>query len=399
MTKADHTNEIEEHKPLRRTTRSNKTSQFDGDITNTKVEEGADDEYGFLDYQNVPRIRLGRFEFNTWYGNSALFKEPTPNKTNKTFQTKLAFRDNAIDVNVSPTKKSISSAVVAELNDHLIEFENKKPWIDLLYVCPFCFKFTNIKVEWEHHMNYCKFRTHLPGKVMYNDGKLIVRKVRGVDYKLFCQCMSLMAKFFLDNKSIFYDLDYFDFYVAYQVLDRVEVPMGFYSRELLSWESNNLSCICVMPCYQKRGLGTKLIDFSYKLSEYEQQISGPERPLSPLGKLTYLRYWCRCLSLSFVYGCLSTKTKVTLQMISETIGFRNEDILMALSFLGVLYHNNKKNPNMDYYLERYKYCDNYIFLQDEHYKVYIDKLKIKKWIIENRVTNNSILNDDCFVFY
>lgn len=383
---------------LRRSTRHTRSNSHDDGTKKKKIEEPVPNEYGFLDYQNVARIRLGRYEFNTWYGNSALFKEPVPNKINKKLTTKLLFKETITDVNLSPSKNS-SSTIMLLLNNPSIEIEDKKPWIDVLYVCPFCFKFTDKKIEWEQHLNCCRFRNNLPGKVMYNDGQLIIRKVKGRDHELFCQCMCLMAKFFLDNKSIFYDLDYFDFYVAYQILDRIEVPMGFYSRELLSWESNNLSCICVLPCYQKRGLGTKLIDFSYNLSKYEQQISGPERPFSPLGKLTYLRYWCRCLSLSFVYGSLSTKKYVTLQSISETIGFRIEDILLTLSFLGVLYTNNKKNIKMDYYLEKYKYSDHFVYIQDDNYRVFIDKIKIKKWIIENKVSNSKILEPNCFIFY
>ena len=384
-------------KPVRRTLRRKSTNLETTKTGGTKAGETGDDEYGFLDYQNVAKLRLGRYEFNTWYGNSALFTKPVQNRATNKLNTKLAFKENPQNVQPSPTKKS--TKFVAEINPCFFEIRDKEPWIDTLFVCPFCFKYTDIQMEWEHHMNCCKFKFNLPGKVMYNDGQLIVRKVKGVDQKLFCQCMCLMAKFFLDNKSVFYDLDYFDFYIAYQLLDRQEVPMGFYSRELLSWEANNLSCICVLPCYQNRRLGTKLIDFSYKLSHYEQQISGPERPFSPLGKLTYLSYWCRSLALSFVYGSLSTKKYMTLQLISETTGFRTEDILFAFSFLNVLFDNGMKNAKMDYYLEKYKYSDHYIFVQDEKYRVYIDKLKIKKWIMENKISNSTIMDPNCFVFY
>lgn len=383
------------NKPLHSVSRHMSSRPRTDSAVNMRVKKTCDDEYGSLNYQNVAKLRLGRFEFNTWYGNSALFTKPMHNKADNTIGTKLAFKDNNTNVKLLHTPKPFTG----DSSIKVFEVKDKQPWLDVLYVCPYCFKFTDIQNEWEHHLNCCKFKSNLPGKVMYNDGALVIRKVKGVDHRLFCQCMSLMAKFFLDNKSIFYDLDYFDFYVAYQLLDRHEVPMGFYSRELLSWESNNLSCICVLPCYQNRGLGTKLIDFSYKLSQYEQQISGPERPFSPLGKFTYLRYWCRCLALSFVYGSLSTRHHVTLQMISETIGFRVEDILFALSFLDALYDNGMKNAKMDYYLEKYKYSDHYVFVHDEKYKVYIDKIKIKKWIIENKIPNSTILNPNCFVFY
>jgi histone acetyltransferase SAS2 len=365
------------------------------------TEETNKDEYGFLDYRNVARIRLGKYEFDTWYGNSTFFKEPRLNKTDDHFYTELEFKENNLSalIQLSPSKSSKISSAVSGSKQYKVDPARKQPWLDVLYVCPYCFKFTDIKLEWEQHLNCCTFKSRLPGKVMYNDGETIIRKVKGANHKLFSQCMCLMAKFYLDNKSVFYHLDYFDFYVAYQLLDRHEVPMGFYSRELLSWDSNNLSCICVLPCYQKRHLGTKLIDFSYQLSKYEQQISGPEHPLSALGRITYLKYWCKSIALNFTYGELSTKSHVTLQMISEKTGFRVDDILQSLSTLRVLYENGKKTPDMDYYLERYKYSDHYVFISDDEFRVYIDKSKIKKWIIDNKVGNKTELDRDCFVFY
>lgn len=387
-------------KPLRRSSR-NKIPDESSVTNNKPVSENGDDEYGFLDYRNVSRIRLGKYEFDAWYGNSALFKEPVVSKNDNKMRTGLAFKENNFEQSVTMplTKKVSDTNLPTKTNTYAIDSEHQKPWIDILYVCPYCFKFTDEETEWEQHTNCCAFRTKLPGKVMYNDGELVVRKVKGIHHKLFCQCMCLMAKFFLDNKSMFYHLDYFDFYVAYQTLDKYEVPMGFYSRELLSWESNNLSCICVLPCYQKRHLGTKLIDFSYSLSKYEQQVSGPENPLSPLGKMTYLKYWCRTIALNFVYGELSTKKHVTLQMISESTFFRTEDILLSLSFLNVIYDNQMKDPQMDYYLDEYKHSDHFVFIEDGNYKVCIDKHGIKKWIVESKIPNNSILDKNCYIFY
>ncbi|GMM45272.1 histone acetyltransferase [Pichia kluyveri] len=379
---------------LRRSTRNVSSSVSPVKEAKSEIEGNSEEEYGFIDYKNVKTIRLGRYQFNTWYGNSALFKEPYHDKITNTMCTELEFKT----VDLEPLETVVNDSI-RNSQKYEVDSENKNPWLETLYFCPYCFKFTDVQLEWEQHINYCKSKNKLPGKVMYNDGETVIRKVKGVNHKLFCQCMCLIAKFFLDNKSIFYHLEYFDFYVIYQHLDRHEVPMGFYSRELLSWDSNNLSCICVMPCYQKRRLGTKLIDFSYNLTKYEQQISGPEHPLSELGKITYLNYWCRTIAILFVYGELSAKKYVTLQMISEATGFRIDDIFLALSTLKVLYHNGKKNPDMDYYLERYKYSDHYVFVKDENYNVYIDKTKLKKWIIDNKVENKMILDKNCFVFY
>lgn len=346
----------------------------------------AEYNYGSLDFRNVSHVKLGRFEFNTWFGNSALFVS----------------LDNG-ESHVLACKNSDLNGVRPGRTPH--KLTDTSPWLDRLHVCPYCFKYTDIEQEMNVHVSHCPFIENLPGKVMYVDKEtnFVVRKVRGMKYPLFCQNMCLLAKFFLDNKSVFYYLNQYDFYVAYETLDGVETPMGFYSRELTSWEKNNLSCICVFPCYQLKRIGTKLIDFSYRLSKYEKQISGPERPLSNFGKLSYLKYWCKNLSWELTYGKLNYQTEISLEIISKETNFRVNDTLMALDFMEVLYQKEDKPPYVDFYMSEFRNRDHYVLLKDPqgNFKLAIDRKRVKKWLLENNITEggHSELKESMFVLY
>ena len=53
--------------------------------------------------------------------------------------------------------------------------------------------------------------------------------------------------------------------------------VGFFSKEKLSWDHNNLACILVFPPWQRNGLGRLLMAVSYELSRREGKVGGPER--------------------------------------------------------------------------------------------------------------------------
>ncbi len=53
--------------------------------------------------------------------------------------------------------------------------------------------------------------------------------------------------------------------------------VGFFSKEKLSWDNNNLACIVIFPPWQRKGLGKILMTVSYELSRAEGRMGGPER--------------------------------------------------------------------------------------------------------------------------
>lgn len=90
------------------------------------------------------------------------------------------------------------------------------------------------------------------------------------------------------------DIQSFMFYILTQSREEdgreVHDIMGYFSKEKSSPEGFNLSCILILPPFQRLGHGRRLIEFSYELSKFENKIGSPERPLSDLGLVGYSRF-------------------------------------------------------------------------------------------------------------
>ncbi|KAI0554817.1 acyl-CoA N-acyltransferase [Xylaria curta] len=253
------------------------------------------------------------------------------------------------------------------------------PMLDRLYVCPCCFKYSKDVVPWWKHVQYCEKKAFVPGSKIYthprhsktvrrlhasstsasptgatkgkgksrsdssnesadvatvNEGEWSVWEVDGEKDGLFCQNLSLFAKLFLDNKSVFFDVTGFNYFLlvytpplsethqtsptradpageplteSENIASAVSNPqaststslpassrpqiVGFFSKEKMSWDNNNLACILVFPPWQRKGLGALLMGVSYEISRREGILGGPEKPISELGRKGYKRFW------------------------------------------------------------------------------------------------------------
>lgn len=194
-----------------------------------------------------------------------------------------------------------------------------------LWICEYCLKYMKSRFMAMRHRMKCKAR-HPPGDEIYRDGNVSIFEVDGRKSKIFCQNLCLLAKMFLDHKTLYYDVEPFLFYVVTEVDDLGAHFVGYFSKEKRSHMSYNLSCIMTLPIRQRRGWGNFIIDISYLLSRKEGQLGSPEKPLSDLGLLSYRNYW----TLAVFQFLRFAPDHVTIEDICKATAMTPEDIYYVL---------------------------------------------------------------------
>ncbi|KAI5467056.1 acyl-CoA N-acyltransferase [Mariannaea sp. PMI_226] len=297
--------------------------------------------------RNVDLVMLGNISFRAWYP-SYYGKEVLGDSTGNTG------KNGSKDTGGKDQAGGKTSSRKDREQQHVLE---------RLLVCPCCFKYSKEIVSWWGHVRLCERQAHVPGRKIYvhprgrrkvlmpQDGKIpapgakkrrgeggvkyieevvqdegewSIWEVDGEEDPLFCQNLSLFAKLFLDNKSVFFDVSGFNYFLlvytpppspqpqtslpptasasasasaaatgaaATEATPRRPQITGFFSKEKMSWDNNNLACILVFPPWQRKGLGALLMGASYEISRRERILGGPEKPISDLGKKGYKRFW------------------------------------------------------------------------------------------------------------
>ena len=201
--------------------------------------------------------------------------------------------------------------------------------------------------------------------------------------QLFCQNLSLFAKLFLDNKSVFFDVSGFKYFLLVHTSPTTSQNqvVGFFSKEKMSWDNNNLACILVFPPWQRKSLGTLLMGISYAISRREQILGGPEKPISDLGKKGYKRYWGSEIA-RWLLTCKESDRKkgrgmVTVGMVSKGTWIVQEDCLVVLREMGVLEKAGRGKGVVE--------------------RVRVDKERVREWVLRERIGLARVVDEGGFV--
>lgn len=107
---------------------------------------------------------------------------------------------------------------------------------------------------------------HPPGTEIYRKESISFFEIDGRKNKSYSQNLCLLAKLFLDHKTLYYDTDPFLFYVMTEYDLKGFHIVGYFSKEKESTEDYNVACILTLPPYQRKGYGKLLIEFSMIVS-------------------------------------------------------------------------------------------------------------------------------------
>ncbi|KAH9507305.1 3-ketoacyl-CoA thiolase 5, peroxisomal [Bulinus truncatus] len=208
-------------------------------------------------------------------------------------------------------------------NVNLIEFGKWriKPWyfspypqeltsLPILYICEYCLKYLKSAKCLERHLAKCLYK-HPPGNEIYRNNKLSVFEIDGRKNKQYAQHLCLLAKLFLDHKTLYFDTDPFLFY-----------------------------CMCEED---NRGKGygklSELNLYSYELSKVEGKTGSPEKPLSDLGLLSYRSYWSQTILeilLNLKPNESGERPCITINEISELTSIKKDDVISTLQHLNLI---------------------------------------------------------------
>ncbi|KAJ1362321.1 K(lysine) acetyltransferase [Parelaphostrongylus tenuis] len=182
-----------------------------------------------------------------------------------------------------------------------------------LFICDYCFLYMRQERAYKMHLSSCNARQP-PGKEIYHDSieNIIVYEVDGSKERLFCQCLCLFAKLFMDHKTIYFDVNGFLFYVICEWDGSGARPVGYFPKS-------------------RQGYGSFLIQLSYELSRREGVNGSPEKPLSDLGLMSYRHFWAYMIVDHLM--TLMDMSWIRITHLANVLGMQIDDVIVTLKWL------------------------------------------------------------------
>jgi len=109
---------------------------------------------------------------------------------------------------------------------------------------------------------------------------------------------------------------------------------------------------------------------SYELSKRENNVGGPEKPLSELGRKSYLKFWEARVAATILSS--KNKSTITVEELAKRCWMVREDVLTALKEMGLMQPRKRGAGAL------------------------IGKIKVREWAKENRVDLTPPVDEDCF---
>lgn len=278
----------------------------------------------------------------------------------------LAFKEKDRSPSATPVPQNASLYFMRSrienicIRSHLLDTWYSSPFPEefsrneVLYMCEFCLKYMNSPKSFHRHqLKRCgNGSDHPPGVEIYRDSEARIAfwEVDGRKNIEYCQNLCLLAKLFLNSKTLYYDVEPFAFYVLTEIDEQDSSTyhfVGYFSKEKLNNSDYNVSCILTLPLYQRKGYGHLMIDFSYLLSRKEFKYGTPEKPLSDLGLVSYRNYWK--IAIAYALKDIHDKNMVkpgtqyflSLEILSKLTGLKPSDVVIGLEQLEALIRNRK----------------------------------------------------------
>ncbi|POS83403.1 hypothetical protein EPUL_004174, partial [Erysiphe pulchra] len=291
-----------------------------------------------------------------------------------------------------------------------------------LYVCSRCFAYSRGEDSkelraWFNHWQKCKKKA-LPGEKIYVHGEWVERaedvlienkgvwSVWEVDGAIETN-LSLFAKLFLENKSVFFDVSGFKFFLLVYAAPKTSTDtgldnqiIGFFSKEKMSWDNNNLACILVFPPWQRKGLGSLLIGISYAIAQRKNIMGGPERPISDLGLKGYRGFWGREIARFLLNQDVDAEPCIIdIETISRETWISSDDCLNMIKEMDVLDHNYDISEVLSDSVTTL-HEDTRRGIQDKRQEdkihISIDKQRLRNWVVREGLQLARVVSEKGF---